>query len=166
MNESGQGPAGVELPKATRVAARWVFPAVWVVPAVAAIVAGYLVYDRVRDSGPEITIRFRDAAGLRPGQTPVRYRGVAIGQVTEVVLSKDLQHAVVRARLQRSAAPVAREGTVFWIVRPEVGIGSITGLGTVLTGPQIEALPGRGKATSAFVGLESPPAALERITSG
>ena len=162
MNESRQGPAGAGIPVARRVATRWPFSIVWVVPAVAAVLAGYLFYDRVRELGPTITIRFKDASGLRPGQTPIRYRGVAIGAVTDVELSEDQQHAVVRARLQRSAAPVAREGTVFWIVRPEVGIGNISGLGTVVTGPQIEALPGAGKAKSAFVGLETPPVALER----
>jgi paraquat-inducible protein B len=63
--------------------------------------------------------------------------------------------------LQRSAASIARAGSVFWIVRPEVGIGNITGLGTVITGPEVDVLPGTGKAQSEFVGLENAPVALE-----
>src|SRR5574341_1066149 len=151
-----------ERPKAKLKEKRWSFPVVWVVPVVAAIVAAYLVYDRVREFGPSITIRFQHAGGLRPGHTPINYRGVPIGEVTAVELSDDRQHVLVKARLRRSGASIAREGTVFWIVRPEVGFGNITGLGTVITGPQIEALPGAGEPKSVFVGLENPPVALER----
>jgi paraquat-inducible protein B len=134
---------------------------VWVVPFVAAIVAGYLVFDRVRDFGPEITIRFKDGNGVRVGQTPVKYRGVPIGEVTAIELSEDRQRVVVKVRLQRSAASIAQRGSVFWIVRPEVGIADITGLSTVITGPEIQVVPGTGEAVEVFDGLDSAPAALE-----
>lgn len=151
-----------ELPKATQRKAQWRFPVVWVVPVIAAVVAGYLVYDRVHEYGPKITIRFKDASGLKTGITQITYRGVEIGEVKALELSEDRQHAVVKARLKRWAEPIAREGTLFWIVRPEVGIGSITGLGTVITGPQIEVSPGSGKPKTDFTGLDRPPAAVER----
>jgi paraquat-inducible protein B len=163
MNEPQNTPeAPEEPPRAKTREKTWNFSVVWVVPVVATIVAGYLVYDRVHEYGPKITITFKDASGLKIDQTPIRYRGVQIGEVTAVDLSEDRQHAVVKARLRRSGVSVAREGAVFWIVRPEVGIGNITGLGMVITGPQIEVLPGTGKPKSEFVGRESPPAALER----
>lgn len=134
---------------------------VWVVPLVAALVAGYLILDHVREFGPEITIRFRDGSGIKVAQTPIRYRGVQVGEVTAVGLSEDHRHVEVKARLQRSAASVAGEGAVFWIVRPEVGVGNITGLATVITGPEIQVLPGSGEKRTQFDGLESAPAALE-----
>lgn len=163
MSESQRNPeAAEELPRAKVKRRRWSFPFVWVVPVAAAIVAGYLVYDRAQEYGPQITIKFKDGSGLKIGQTPVKYRGVPIGEVTAVELSKDQEHVRVKVRLQRSAAPVAREGSAFWIVRPEVGIGNITGLGTVITGPEIRVLPGAGEPRAEFVGLESAPVALER----
>ena len=60
-----------------------------------------------------------------------------------------------------TAALVARDGSVFWIVRPEVGLGNVTGLGTIITGPHIEVSPGAGGPKSEFVGLERPPIAPE-----
>jgi paraquat-inducible protein B len=163
MNDPQNTPGAAEGPPRAKTKEKtWNFSAVWVVPVVAAIVAGYLVYNRVHEYGPKITIRFKDAGGLKIGQTPVRYRGVQVGEVTAVDLSEDRQHALVTVRLRRSGVSVAREGTVFWIVRPEVGIGNITGLGTVITGPQIEVLPGAGKPASEFLGRETPPVALER----
>lgn len=153
--------ADAALPTAKMMHWRWRLPVVWVVPIVAAFVAGYLVVDRVREAGSTITIKFQDGGGLRIRQTPIKYRGVPIGEVTGVKLSEDRQHVLVMARLQRSAASIAREGSMFWVVRPEVGIGNITGLGTVVTGPEIQVLPGTGKPASEFVGLERAPVAVE-----
>jgi len=151
-----------ELPKA-RVRRRRLFRLVWVVPLAALAVAAWLVFQHVRTFGPEIVITFSDGGGLRPGQTPVKYRGVAIGEVSRVELSPDQKHVRVIARLVRSAAPLAREGTTFWIVRPQVGWGNVTGLNTVLSGPEIQALPSiaEGEAKREFKGLEAAPVSLE-----
>jgi hypothetical protein len=39
---------------------------VWIVPLVAAIVAGSLVYNHLQGFGLTITIKFRDASGMKP----------------------------------------------------------------------------------------------------
>ena len=46
-------------------------------------------------------------------------------------------------------------------MRFEVGIGNITGLSTMIAGPEIDVLPGKGKPQSEFVGLENAPVASE-----
>ncbi|HEX7053141.1 MAG TPA: MlaD family protein [Burkholderiales bacterium] len=154
--------SGDEMPRARvrrRRRVRWV----WVVPLVAVAVAAWLVFQRIEQRGPEITVTFEDGAALRVGQTPLRYRGVQIGEVSGVGLSEDEQHAVVRIRLHRDAGRIAREGSRFWIVRPRVGWGSFSGLNTVLSGPEIQVIPGRPDAPrqTEFAGLEAPPAAIE-----
>jgi paraquat-inducible protein B len=152
---------GEELPTA-RVRRRRLFNLAWVIPLIAAAVAGWLIWERMRERGPEVTITFNDGGGLRVGVTPVKYRGVVIGEVSDVALSEDHKRVLVRARLQRSAEPIAREGAVFWIVRPQVGFGNVTGLNTVLTGPEIHVLPGKGDTVrKEFVGLDSAPVGLE-----
>ena len=162
MNEAQKRPEPTAvLPKSKVRRRRWNFPVVWAVPVLAALVAGYLVYDRFQEFGPNITIKFKDGSGLRTGQTPLKYRGVPIGEVTAVELSKDQQYVLAKATLQRSAAGIARTGSIFWIVRPEVGIGNITGLGTVMSGPEIQVLPGNGAPKTEFVGLDNAPAILE-----
>lgn len=137
------------------------FSVVWVVPVLAAAVAGYLVYERTQQAGPRITIRFKDGSGLKPGQSLIKYRGVTVGEVRSLALSEDLQTVSVNARLEKSAAALAKEGTVFWIVRPEVGVANITGLGTIISGPYIEALPGNGPPKKSFEGGANSPAALQ-----
>jgi paraquat-inducible protein B len=131
---------------------------VWIIPIVALIVAGFLVYQRMQQYGPQITIRFKDGGGLRVGQTPIKYRGVQVGEVTGVELSGDEEYVLVQARMRHSAAGLAREGATFWIVRPQVGFGNITGLNTVITGPEIQVMPGKGEKTvRQFTGLERAP---------
>jgi paraquat-inducible protein B len=152
---------GEELPRA-RVRRRRLPSLAWLVPLVALLVAGYLMWDRLRERGPAIVVSFTDGAGVRVGVTPVMYRGVQIGEVTGVGLSEAHDKARVQVRLKRSAAAVAREGTRFWIVRPQVGFGNITGLNTVLTGPEIHALPAEGGAARReFAGLDSAPVGME-----
>ena len=152
---------GEELPKAKLRRKRpWLHAWVWIVPLVAAAVAGYLIVDRLRQFGPEITIQFRDGNGLRVGQTPIKYRGVQVGEVTGVVVSEDREHVLVKVRMQRAVASLAGEGAVFWILRPQVGFGNITGLATVISGPEIQVLAGKGEPRKEFVGLERAPVAM------
>jgi paraquat-inducible protein B len=99
---------------------------------------------------------------VKPGQTEVRYRGVPVGQVVSAELADDNKRVEVKARLHRSAASLAVEGSVFWFVRPEVRIGSVTGLSTVITGPYIQVYPGSGKSKTEFAGLDATPQTLGR----
>ncbi len=151
---------GEELPQA-RVRHRRLFQAVWVVPLLAIALAAWLVYAHLSKLGPEIAITFSEGAGLRPGQTPILFRGVQIGEVAEVGLTEDNQRVLVRARMQRSAESIAREGAQFWIVRPQLGWGNVTGLNTVLSGPEIHVLPGKGDPKTEFAGRDDAPVDLQ-----
>ncbi len=151
---------GEQIPKA-RVRRRRLFRLVWVVPVIALGVAAYLCRQHMRSIGPEISITFPDAGGLRVGQTPINYRGVQIGEVIGIGLGEDRKQALVKARLHKSAAPIASEGARFWIVRPQLGLNQVTGLSTVLSGPEINVIPGNGeKLQKHFVGLDGAPVAL------
>lgn len=153
--------SGEELPRArVRRRSRPWLHAFWIVPLVAALLAGWLIYDRLRQYGPEIVIEFRDGGGVRAGQTPIKYRGVQVGEVTHVQISSDHDRVRVSARLDRTAASLASEGAVFWIVRPQVGWGSVSGLSTVISGPEIQVMAGEGAPAREFKGLEHAPTAL------
>ncbi len=131
--------------------------AIWIVPLIAAIVGGWLVFKYVRQLGPVISIRFSDGNEIEANQTTLRYRGVRVGDVLSVQLTRDAQHVEVQARLDKSAENLARDGSVFWIVRPEVGAGGLHGLETIVSGPYIQVEPGGGKEQKKFIGAEKPP---------
>ncbi|MEO8429069.1 MAG: MlaD family protein [Verrucomicrobiota bacterium] len=160
MNKETSSSDG-DLPKAKTKSRKSRFSFIWVVPVVDALVAGCLIYHRLQEFGDSITVRFRDLEGLKPGQSSVQFRGAGIGEVVKIELSPDRQYATVKMKLRRLASSVAREGSAFWIVRPQLGMGNLTGLGTIISGPHIAVLPGNGKATTAFVGLENSPLLLD-----
>jgi paraquat-inducible protein B len=136
----------------------WVPSLVWLVPIAAALVGLSLVINSWRTTGPRITISFQTAEGLEVGKTLVKYRNVTIGHVTAITLSANRNSVLVTADLARSASDVATSDAQFWVVRPRIGVGWVSGLDTLLSGAFISAETGESKTRrSEFVGLESPP---------
>lgn len=135
------------------------FSIIWVVPLIALAVAGWLIYDTYSNRGVDITITFEDGSGLVAGKTLIEYRGVQVGTVQHVRLSENLSDVVVHARLDNSASGLAKEGSEFWVVRPEIGLTGVRGLDTLLSGNYIGLYPGTGKLQRDFKGLSAPPAA-------
>lgn len=134
---------------------------VWIVPAVAALVGLSLLAHAWLDAGPEITIAWRTAAGLEAGKTPVKYKGVTVGEVKAVALGADGANALVTVALDKSAASLTRRDTRFWVVRPRVGAGGVSGLDTLLSGAYIAADAGTARDTaSAFTGLATAPTVI------
>jgi paraquat-inducible protein B len=135
------------------------------VPIVALLVGGWMVFRQFRDRGPEIVIEFADGSGIEAGKTQLVYKGVSVGMVREVELKENLSGVTVLVQLRKNSAALAREGTQFWIVQPEIGLSGVRGLDTLLTGPRINVRPGNGPAAEKFQGLDrSPP--LENASEG
>jgi paraquat-inducible protein B len=138
---------------------RW-FSLVWVVPLLAVAVVAGLAIRAFADRGPLITISFSDAEGIEPGDTKIRHKDVDLGTVESLYLNPDMSRVFVRARMRRSVTTHLTSDTRFWIVRPRVGIGGISGLSTLVSGSYIEMYPGSANtpAQRSFVGLDDPPA--------
>lgn len=112
----------------------WRFNLVWLVPFVAAVFGLGLAAKAVMERGPQITLQFASAEGLEAGKTKIKYKDVDIGTVQSIALSGDQKSVSVQADLVREAAPFLVADTRFWVVRPRVGIGGVSGLGTILSG--------------------------------
>jgi paraquat-inducible protein B len=148
-----------ELPEVS-VAPRRGISMVWLIPLVAGLIAVWLGYTTIMEKGPTITITFKTAAGLVAGKTKVKYRDVEVGLVEDVAIAEGGAHIVATASLDKRAKPHLTEGTRFWVVRPRLGVGGVSGLGTLVSGAYIEVEPGTGAPTLAFTGLEVPPVVL------
>jgi len=132
---------------------------IWAIPAVAVLVAGWLVWDTLSRRGPLVTVTFQSAEGLQAGQSRVRHRDVDVGLVEGIALSPDLGHVVMTVRMNREAAPLLAEGARFWVVKPRLFAGSLSGLGTLFSGAYIGLAPSGadGPRQTRFTGLEHPP---------
>jgi paraquat-inducible protein B len=152
-------PSEEELPTPVVRNRTWIPRLVWVVPIAAAVIGISLLIRNWENQGPRITISFLSGEGVQVGKTLVKYRDVTVGRVSEVVLSADHQTVLVSADLSKDAASLLKEDTQFWIVRPRFGVGSVSGLDTLLSGMYIGMKTGAGTLRERqFVGLENPPA--------
>ena len=134
------------------------FSIVWLVPLVAILIGGSLIYKAVTEKGPEITISFKSAEGLEAGKTKIKFKDVEVGQVAAIDIGKDLSNVIISAELAKGTARYLTDKTRFWVVRARVSSGAVSGLGTIFGGAYIAMDPrDDGKAAKEFVGLEEPP---------
>jgi paraquat-inducible protein B len=104
-----------------------------------------------RCSSPPIRISFENGHGLLAGQTQLRYLGVPVGLVEEIIPSNGKVQVV--ARLEPGYEILQREGTTFSLVRPRISLEGVSGLETLVSGVYIECVPGpKGKLVRNFVG--------------
>lgn len=131
---------------------------VWIVPIVAVLVGISLVVHTMMQEGPTITVTFKTGSGLTANKTEVKYRNVVIGQVTDVELSNDQKSVNATIKLAKQAESFTREDSEFWVVRPRIGAGGVSGIDTLLSGDYIGADIGQANARAKnFTGLENPP---------
>ena len=131
---------------------------VWIVPIIAVLVGISLVVHSILQEGPTITVTFKTGSGLTANKTEVKYRNVVIGQVSEVELSNDQKSVNATIKLAKQAESFTREDSQFWVVRPRIGAGGVSGIDTLLSGDYIGADIGQANARAKnFKGLENPP---------
>lgn len=140
-------------------------PLVWLLPFIALLVSAWLIYKAASEKGDIITIDFPTAEGLEVDKTKIRYLNVDVGKVTAISINDDLKTIRVTAQMNSTATEYLKESTSFWVVRPQVGLSGISGLGTLLSGSYIELKPGNGNQKINFTGLTTPPV-LKSQTDG
>ncbi|WP_338846705.1 MlaD family protein [Massilia sp. W12] len=153
-------PAAPDLPAVTVRTRHWQWSPwiIWLIPVSAAVIALWLVIHAALDRGTIITIAFKSAEGLEAGKTKIKFKDVDIGDVKSITLSRDRTQVIVRAQLAKGASNIARDDTVFWVVKPRVGAGGISGLSTLFSGSYIAADIGKSEVErEEFTGLDAPP---------
>lgn len=163
MNKKGQDHSAKEKKgktedfPAAKISHRKKISLVWTAPLIAILLAGFLVYKSLPGEGQKITIRAKDGSGIEANSTLITYRGVRVGIVNKVLLEEELAEVVINAKLEKYIESIAREKTVFWIVRPKISSTEIKGLKTIVTGPYITLRPGGGEPKFEFAALPAAP---------
>jgi paraquat-inducible protein B len=131
---------------------------VWIIPILAAMVAIGIAVQRVLSEGPTVTIIFKDAEGIEPGKTFIKFKDVKIGQVTSAQLSADYSKVVVTAKIAKHAAGLMVADAKFWVVEPRINLSGVSGLSTLLSGVYIGFQDGESaEGQRNFTGLDEPP---------
>ncbi len=132
---------------------------IWILPIVALMIGGWLLYTSYRDAGIDIIVHFANAEGIAIGKTKVFYKGIPIGVVRDIQVDPGINSVSIHIEMDRVTAKGLVDDTKFWIVKPEVSAGRIRGLDTLLSGSYIGVQRGVSKILChEFTGLaESPP---------
>jgi len=150
------------IPRAKNTKESFSISAIWVIPIIAALIGGWMVFKSTIEENVFVEVSFKNASGLEAGKTPVKLRNVKVGELTEVKFTKDLSEVIVVMELTGVSHERLTDTTKFWVVRPRIGVEGVSGLDTLLSGAFIEIDPGEigagenAKAQVKFKGLEEP----------
>ncbi|MDU1652209.1 MAG: MlaD family protein [Leclercia adecarboxylata] len=129
----------------------------WLLPVIALMIAGWLIWTSYEDRGSTITIDFQSADGIVAGRTPVRFQGVEVGTVQDISLDKNLNKIKVRASIKSDMKDALREETQFWLVTPKASLAGVSGLDALVGGNYIGMMPGKGEPKDHFTALDTQP---------
>ena len=134
-------------------------PVIWTIPLLAIAIGGWLAWDTFSKRGPTITISFVSGEGLQAGQSQLKFKDIVLGTVQSLTLAPDHTHVLVKVATTRQAEPLLTEQTIFWVVKPRLFAGNVSGLDTLLSGSYVGMLPpqAEGKRQLEFTGREDPP---------
>ena len=131
---------------------------IWIVPLLAVLIGLGLAVKAIVDRGPEVALQFAQAEGLEAGKTRVKFKDVNIGTVKTIALNPNRNSVRVTVQMDKHAEGLLVEDSRFWVVRPRIAAGNISGLATLLSGVYIAVDPGKSEESrSEFIGLEEPP---------
>jgi paraquat-inducible protein B len=154
MHMSQETPAS---PTEARIKTKRRISPFWILPVLALLIAGWLIWNSYEDRGNTITIDFMSADGIVVGRTPVRYQGVEVGTVQDIRLSEDLKKIEVRASIKSNMKDALRSDTQFWLVTPKASLAGVSGLDALVGGNYIGMMPGKGEPQDHFAALDTQP---------
>lgn len=129
----------------------------WLLPVIALLIAGWLIWTSYEDRGSTVTIDFQTADGIVAGRTPVRFQGVEVGTVQDISLGKGLNNIQVRVSIKSDMQDALRSETQFWLVTPKASLAGVSGLDALVGGNYIGMMPGKGEPQDHFVALDTQP---------
>lgn len=129
----------------------------WLLPVIALMIAGWLIWNSYEDRGTTITIDFMSADGIVAGRTPIRFQGVEVGTVQEIRLGENLNKIEVVASIKADMKDSLRGQTQFWLVTPKASLAGVSGLDALVGGNYIGMMPGKGEPEDHFTALDTQP---------
>ncbi len=139
---------------------------IWVIPIIAIIISGIMLFNEYAKMGESVVIIFKDARGFKQDETPIKYKGILIGVVKDIEVDpQDLNKFVITAKIKNSFVKYLTEGARFWKVSPKLKPTEFTGLSTLFSGTYIEFSPATSdpqklstlKTKRRFYGYEEEP---------
>lgn len=99
--------------------------------------------DLAKEEGLLIRIHLDNGEGVEEG-TLIKYQGFPVGEIKRIELKKDLSGLIAHAIVRQQAKKFVAKGSVYWLVKPQLGITGASNLDTLLKGQYFDVVPGSG----------------------
>lgn len=133
---------------------------IWAIPIAAVGITAWLLVRELASAGIDVTVTFSEAPGMQAKSTKVTYRGVTIGQVTDLALDPAGKDVIVSLAIDPGEKSALNSGTRFYLEGAQPSFANPSSLRAIVAGPTIVMIPGRGTPTRQFRGVEGPPPPL------
>ncbi|MGB2265133.1 MAG: MlaD family protein, partial [Glaciecola sp.] len=111
---------------------------IWAIPAIALMIAAWMLYQYQAQQGILIQINAKDADGIIAGKTEIRVHSVNVGMVESVNLDASHSRVIINALIEPQYATLLNKTTEIWVVKPRVDLTGVSGLGTLFSGFYLE----------------------------
>lgn len=119
---------------------------------------------QAENAGLAISIYFADYTDIKSGMV-ISHRGQTVGQIDKLIFDNNNHGVTAFGYLNDLGKGLAKQGSQFWLDRPEVGLVGNKNVGALITGGSIGMLPGEGEPHQHFNASSYEPA-LKRLSHG
>ena len=113
--------------------------------------------------GPEVTVTFESAGGVKAGDTKVKYHDMEVGEVESVTIKPDLKHVDVKLSLNSDMDGHLGPGTRFWISSTGFSLTDLSAIKSIISGPVHRRRPPAGQDRRHVTGLDQPPVLKDEV---
>lgn len=115
----------------------------------------FRLYPDLKTAGRGIPIKITlpDENDIGAGGAPIMYRGLEIGQITDLSLSEGRSSIIASAAIQPAFSDTLNSGTRFLLEEAKVSLTGIENLSNLVTGNFLTLIPGEGESSRIFTAV-------------
>ncbi|MCG9648433.1 MlaD family protein [Vibrio brasiliensis] len=112
----------------------------------------YKLYPDLKTAGRGIAIKIDlpDDNKINASGAPIMYRGIEIGQITDLELSKGRERIVASAAIQPAFSDMLTTGSRFVLEEAKVSLSGVENIGNIIKGNFLTVVPGTGERSRHF----------------
>jgi len=104
------------------------------------------------------TLQLKTAEYLSPGVTKIKFNGFEVGTLRTIHYQAKTQTVQAVLGIDPRFKDLLKEGSIFWLVKPQIRASSIQGLDSLIGGAYFAIQPGKGEPIYDFVLSDNAPA--------
>jgi len=112
----------------------------------------FKLYPDLKTAGRGIPIKITlpDENNIGAGGAPIMYRGLEIGQITDLTLSSECESIIASAAIQPAFSDTLNKGTRFMLEEAKLSLTGVENLSNLVTGNFLTLIPGKGESSRDF----------------